>query len=212
MTLYPALSKYGIGDSIDGKTVIYVRHGKKDKIQTGFFLEGTYKGYNVIGENWRYIAVDVDAAKASEKRMWASSAKNIVTSDGIGAGKGNTEKIIAAYPGDTAANNAAKYCKDISTVNTDGYLPSEAEAFLIFHAIRNNKITGFPPFSQIENGSFDFKLSYFWTSTQSNITEAYVLNLFKDTLIGNKVEIVKTNEKAFVCPVIYYDDNGKVVK
>ena len=74
MTLYPALSKYGIGDVIDGKTIIYVRHGKKDKIQTSFFLDGEDTEYNVIGENWRYIAVDVDAAKASEKRMWATSS------------------------------------------------------------------------------------------------------------------------------------------
>ena len=32
MTLYPALSKYGMGDEIDGKTVIYVRRDVKDKI------------------------------------------------------------------------------------------------------------------------------------------------------------------------------------
>jgi len=72
--------------------VIYVRHGKKDKIQTGFSLNGTYTDYNVIGENWRYIAADVDAGKNSEKKQWSSLAKNIITSNGIGGGKENTER------------------------------------------------------------------------------------------------------------------------
>lgn len=211
ITLYPALSK-GIGDVIDGKKIIYVRNGTKDKIQTGFILEGTYKEYDVIGENWRYIAVDVDAAKASEKRKWAASAQNIVTSDAIGAGKENTQKIIAAYSGDTEANNAAKYCKHISP---NGYLPSEAELFLIFKAIRDKKITGLPTFSQTTHigGSFSGDVAHFWTSTQHDVSDAYAINLVKDDLIySGKTKIAKTDEKAFVCPIIYYDDNGKAVK
>ena len=123
MTLYPALSKYGIGDVIDGKTIIYVRNGAKDKIKTKFLLDDEYTEYNVIGTNWRYIAADVDAGKNSEKKQWSSSAKNIITSNGIGGGKANTEKILAEHTTDTATNNAAKYCKHISS---NGYLPSEA--------------------------------------------------------------------------------------
>ena len=91
-------------------------------------------------------------------------------------------------------------------------MPSEAEAFLIFHAIRSNKITGLPTFSQITNGGLGFKTSYFWTSTQSDTSKAYVLNLFKDTLVGNKGEEAKTNVRGFICPIVYYDDEGKVVK
>ena len=208
ITLYPALSK-GIGDVIDGKKIIYVRNGTKDKVQTKFLLEGEYTEYNVIGENWRYIAADVDAGKNSEKKQWSSLAKNIITSNGIGGGKGNTEKILAEYATDTEANNAAKYCKHISP---NGYLPSEAEAFLIFHAIRGNKITGVPTSLQTTNGGLGFKTSYFWTSTQSDASKAYVLNLFKDTLVGNKGEKEKINTEGFVCPIIYYDDDGKVVK
>lgn len=91
-------------------------------------------------------------------------------------------------------------------------MPSEAEAFLIFHAIRSNKITGLPTFSQITNGGLGFKTSYFWTSTQSDTSKAYVLNLFKDTLVENKGEEAKTNVRGFICPIVYYDDEGKVVK
>ena len=212
MTLYPAVSKYGIGDVIDGKTIIYVRNGIKDKIQTKFLGNGEYTEYNVVGTNWRYIAADVDAGKNSEKKQWSSSAKNIITSNGIGGGKENTEKILAGYATDTVANNAAKYCQSISP---NGYLPSEAEAFLIFHAIRNKKITGLPTFSQTTNigGSFSGKTAYFWTSTQSDTSKAYVINLVKDELLySGKGEEAKTNVKGFVCPIVYYDDEGKVVK
>ena len=212
MTLYPALSKYGIGDVIDGKTIIYVRNGTKDKIQTKFLGDGEYTEYNVVGTNWRYIAADVSAGKNSEKKQWSSSAKNIITSNYIGGGKENTEKILAGYATDTVANNAAKYCQSISP---NGYLPSEAEAFLIFHAIRNKKITGLPTFSQTTNigGSFSGKTAYFWTSTQSDTSKAYVINLVKDELLySGKVEEVKTNVRGFICPIVYYDDEGKVVK
>ena len=212
MTLYPALSKYGMGDVIDGKIVIYVRNGTKDKVQTDL-INRKYTEYNVVGTNWRYIAADVDAGKYSEKKRWSSTAKNIITSNGIGGGKENTEKILAAYSGDTEANNAAKYCKHISP---NGYLPSEAEAFLIFEAIRGNKITGLPTFSQtttIEVGLFSGKTAYFWTSTQSDTSEAYVINLVKDEfLYSGKVEKAKTNVGGFICPIVYYDDEGKVVK
>lgn len=216
MTLYPALSKYGIGDVIDGKTIIYVRHGKKDKIQTSFFLDGEYTEYNVIGENWRYIAVDVDAAKASEKRMWATSAKNIPTSDGIGAGKENTEKIIAEYSGDTEANNAAKYCRSISI---HGHLPSVAETYLIFNAIRSKTIKGIPTSSQIAIGGTPQLRIYtalFWSSTQENTNNAYALNMSTEDLItGGKIhgcdKAHYSQYDVFVCPVIYYNDAGKAV-
>ena len=128
------------------------------------------------------------------------------------ARKAVTEKILAGYVTDTEANNAAKYCKHISP---NGYVPSEAEASLIFHAIRGNKITGLPTFSQTTNigGSFSGKTAYFWTSTQSDTSKAYVINLVKDELLySGKVEEVKTNVRGFICPIVYYDDEGKVVK
>ena len=62
MILYPAVSKYGIGIgdvTSDGKTIIYVRNGTKDKI----LCRNEYKEYSVTGTDWRYIAVDVDAQK-----------------------------------------------------------------------------------------------------------------------------------------------------
>ena len=212
MTLYPAVSKYGIGDVIDSKTIIYVRNGAKDKIKTKFLMNGGYTEYNVIGTNWRYIVADVDAGKNSEKKQWSSSAKNIITSNGIGGGKENTEKILAEYATDTEANNAAKYCKHISP---NGYLPSEAEVFLIFKAIQDGKITGLPSFSQTTHigGQFSGDTAYFWTSTQSDVSEAYIINLVKNELIYSGKHVKeKIRQDAFVCPIIYYDDDGKIVK
>ena len=217
ITLYPALSKYGIGDVIDGKKIIYVRNGTKDKVQTKFLLEGEYTEYNVIGENWRYIAADVDAGKNSEKKQWSSLAKNIITSNGIGGGKGNTEKILAEYATDTEANNAAKYCRRISA---NGHLPSVAETYLIFSAIRSKKIKDLPTSSQTtQGGSPQFKTytALFWTSTQENTNNAYAMNMCSEDMItgGNPRSCNKVSYSqydVFVCPVIYYDDNGKVVK
>ena len=46
MILYPAVSKYGIGDvTSDGKTIIYVRNGTKEKI----LCRNEYKEYSVTG-------------------------------------------------------------------------------------------------------------------------------------------------------------------
>lgn len=215
MTLYPALSKYGIGDTIDGKTIIYVRQrNTKEKLLTKISISDTYTEYNVVGTNWRYIAADVDAGKNSEKKQWSSTAKNIITSNGIGGGKENTSKILLEHSTDDDANNAAKYCKKISA---DSYLPSEAEVFLIWKAIRDKKITGLPTSSQTTTigGSFPGKKAFFWTSTQSDTSNAYAINLIKDeVLYSGKVEYDKTNpaKESYVCPIIYYDDDGNVVK
>ena len=217
MILYPAVSKYGIGDSIDGKTIIYVRKGIKDKI----LCRNEYKEYSVTGTGWRYIAVDVNAAKNSEKRQWSSSAENIITSDAVGAGKGNTAKILSKHDTDTDANNAAKYCK---TISTDSCLPSEAEIFLIHNAICSGKITGLPTNVQEERkylgAQFGYSIhAYFWASTQSDKDNAYAVSLYKyDGIWGgersakSKTETVAAEKAAFVCPIIYYDDDGKVVK
>ena len=216
MTLYPALSKYGIGDVIDGKTVIYVRNGTKDKIR----CRNEDKEYSVIGTDWRYIAVDADAAKNSEKRQWSSTAKSIITSDAIGAGKGNTAKILSEHSTDTDADNAAKHCKKISA---DSYLPSEAEIFLIHNAICDGKITGLPTSVQTETLNLgpqfgSKKNAYFWTSTQQNKDNAYAVSLYKyDGIWGgekdakSKTEAVAERKAAYVCPIIYYDDNGKAL-
>lgn len=199
MTLYPALSKYGIGDEIYGKTVIYVRRSAKDK----------YKKYFVTGTDWRYVAADVNAAKNSEKRQWSSYAENIITSDAVGAGKENTTKILLKHNSDTSANNAAKYCKEISE---NSYLPSEAEVFLIYDAIKSGKINGLPTSAQIEYsyGLHGHDSAYFWTSTQFDKKNAYAVNLYHYE--GTKENKSKTEKPAYVCPVVYYDDDGNIVK
>ena len=218
MILYPAVSKYGIGDvTSDGKTIIYVRNGTKEKI----LCRNEYKEYSVTGTDWRYIAVDVDAAKNSEKRQWSSSAENIITSDAIGAGKENTAKILSKHGTDTDANNAAKYCK---TISTDSCLPSEAEIFLVYNAICRGKTTGLPTNVQEEKtylgAQFGYMIhAYFWTSTQSHKDNVYAVSLYKyDGIWGGekrakpKTETAAAGKAAFVCPIVYYDDDGNIVK
>ncbi|MEL3899061.1 MAG: InlB B-repeat-containing protein [Treponema phagedenis] len=219
MTLYPAVSKYGIGDIIDGKTVIYVRNGTKEKV----FCKDKYKEYSVIGTDWRYIAADVDAGKNSQKRQWSSSGKNIITSDAIGGGKENTAKILNEHNDDTDANNAAKYCRKISESSA---LPSEGEIYLIYDAIRSGKITGVPTSAQEESTylgpQFGSSIhAYFWTSTQHDKDNTYAVSLYKsdnNSIWGgeksskSKTEAAAEKKAAYICPIVYYDDDGKVIK
>ena len=64
MTLYPVFSKYGMGDKINGKTVVYVRNGSKLKISMGSFSNSLE--FDVTG-NWMYLAVDDNAGYMSKK-------------------------------------------------------------------------------------------------------------------------------------------------
>ena len=105
MTLYPVFSKYGVGDKINGKTVVYVRNGSKVKISLGLFSSPLE--FDVTG-NWMYLAVDDNAGSASTKSKWAASSISVSTSDDVGAGKSNTDAILAAFPSATTTDNAAK--------------------------------------------------------------------------------------------------------
>lgn len=215
LTLYPALTKYGTGDVIDGKTIIFVRNGSTASVQTGFLFQGKYTTYNVAGTDWRYITADVASAKVSQNRKWASSAQDVMTAEDIGAGKENTKKIIAAYSGDTEANNAAKYCQNISAHD---YLPSLAESYLIFNAIRYKTIKDIPTYSQTTTtgGQFSTSTALFWTSTQQDSGNAYALNMCSDDVIvgGKKYSCGKydySTHSVYTCPVAYYDDDGKAI-
>ena len=87
-----------------------------------FYAKSSYS------DGWRYL--EVSPAVLGEI-SWSSTYANVAglayeTSSAIGKGKSNTAAIIAAHPGDTAANNAAKACADYRGPNDkdDWFLPS----------------------------------------------------------------------------------------
>ncbi len=200
LTLYPAYTKYGIGDNINGKTVVYVRRDYVTK----------EKEYSVIGKDWRYITVDVNAGKNSENRnWWYDGVKNVITSDNIGEGKANTKAIInpAINVGDNnASNNAFYYC---STVSSNGFVPSKGEMLFIANAIKYRKLKNI---YRIEDG-----VKNFWTSSQKDSINACYVEMKKDPVFTAITYSLKDDaskaEKTFpIIPIIYYDDNEKVVK
>lgn len=205
MTLYPVFSKYGVGDKINGKTVVYVRNGSKVKISLGLFSSPLE--FDVTGK-WMYLAVDDNAGSASTKSKWAASSISVSTSDDVGAGKSNTDAILAAFPSATTTDNAAKYCKSLGTGT--GSLPSRGELYLIDKAIQKGKIYGLPSYSQTEDAA-GLKYSYFWSSSQENTAKAYSMDLYKTQLSKDHGSTSDKSSKFYVCPVMYFDKDGHSV-
>ena len=199
VTLYPAYTKYGIGDSIDGKTVVYIRRDYVTKENS----------YSVEGTDWRYIAVDVAAGKNSEGRnWWYNSAKNIITSDNIGTGKENTKAIIDpsinVANDNTAGNNAFYYC---SIISPNGYVPSKGEMQWVANAIQYRKLEGFSVYGS--------ETKKFWTSSQKDTVNAWYIEIKNQSYssVGYlKDNGTKAGMSLPIIPIVYYDDDGKVVK
>ena len=83
----------------------------------------------------------------------------------IGAGKNDTALILAEFPGDTAANNAAKACVEYSNNDkTDWFLPSYYELMEMYNALVKNKA---------EHG---FQGGCYWSSTQEDSVNGRIIN------------------------------------
>ena len=204
MTLYPVFSKYGVGDKISGKTVVYVRNGSK--VTIGKYSFSSPLEFDVTG-NWMYLAVDDNAGSASTKSKWAATSMSVSTSDAVGAGKSNTDAILAAFPSATATDNAAKYCKSLGT----GSLPSRGELYLIDKAIGKGKISGLPSYSQTEDLVGVFKLAGFWSSSQESTDKSYYMNLYQRQLNKDHGYTSEKSSQFYVCPVMYFDKDGHSV-
>ena len=147
--------KYEVGDIGSGGGYVFYRS------ETGFSV---HSGENVIICHYLECSPDV----VSDGVTWCpcnGSYCNLDTSNAIGAGKKNTEKIICAdHSGEalSAHNCAAKACAEYSTKTTkagDWYLPSEVELYLVY---KNLVKTGV-----INNGGG------FWSSSQNSNFIAY---------------------------------------
>jgi hypothetical protein len=118
-----------------------------------------------VSEGWQYL----EAAPASlewQNRVWGGYGMSVTgTGFAIGNGKGNTEKIVAAYgkaePFEKRTDYAARLCSDLVYAGfSDWFLPSREELNLMF---LNLSALGIERFSE---GSY-------WSSSQSTGSYAW---------------------------------------
>ena len=172
----------------------------------------TYTVANAGGKNWKYLVAVVDGTTSTtsykyKNRAWAPNGDTAVSglSEDIGAGKANSDAIIAAYSDATTANCVAKALEEADKC----YLPSVGEMTAIFQNLfYNGKITP-PTYATGVLGS----VSYYYTSNQaadkSDTTEdeaktdALAFDLYKSSLAGGKsvshTKTVAENDAWFVC-------------
>lgn len=93
-------------------------------------------------------------------------------------GIANTDKIVAQYTSDTAANNAAKYCRSIANPISgkyDGYLGSAAEWIAVHENLNDINNT----LEKIGGVKFSYNMSgystdtYCWTSTEYGSNDSW---------------------------------------
>ena len=133
-------------------------------------------------DQFEWIYLEAAPQDISGIISWASKTGVDANADysAIGEGKENTACIIAAYPTDTTANNAAKACAAYRGLNNldDWFLPSSYEMAELYNTLIKNKTNhGFQ-----ETGSY-------WTSTELDWTNANLLRLDN----GGFSASVKTN-------------------
>ena len=135
-----------VGEEDPGGGIIFYRPG------TSFTMTDT-------GEHCYYL----EAAPADQGQLpWSPDCPDGIGADGtaIGAGRKNTAMIIAACPGNTAANNAAKACAAYSNNGkTDWFLPSQNE---IIELYKESTTVG------------GFITDFYWTSLQGSGGDAYL--------------------------------------
>ena len=214
-TLYAQWNKYYVGERVTasdifGNTVTgYIAYIKPEGASTfSYTAASTYTTYtisNAGGESWKYLIAIMDGTSSSnsykyKNKTWAPNGTTTVSglSENIGAGKANTDAIIAAYSSATTSDCAAKALKAANC-----YLPSLGEMAVIYQNLfYSNKVT--PPTYTIESGIGNFTVSYYYTSNQptdDSSSKAYVFDMYKTSLTkGSKTAYSKTsNTTVDVC-------------
>lgn len=218
-TLYAQWNKYYVGQRVTasdifGKTVTgyiaYIRPEGKYTFYTNYTSglstsSSSYTISNAGGRSWKYLVAVMDGTSSADsyKYMnlaWAPNAMTIVggLSENIGAGKANSDAIIASYAGATTSNCAAKALE----TSNNCYLPSVGEMAVIFQNLfYSGKVTP-PTYSTGVLGS----VSYYYTSNQSSSepqTDALAFDMYKTSLTGgSSISHTKTpasNAAWFVC-------------
>lgn len=140
-----ATAKYKIGEQLDGGIIFYI---------------------DSSGEHG-LMAAPVDPV---ERTGWCPAKSPHVLAmtvrDGIGMGRGNTEKIIDKYgPGDYAAILCARY--QLNGIG-DWYLPSIYELELMIKTIGEGA-------NGPNRNIGRFNVGYYWSSNEKNDSEAFVV-------------------------------------
>jgi hypothetical protein len=125
------------------------------------------KGY--YSDGWRYL----ECAPEDIRAPWSKSAINVSTSTEIGAGKANTQAIVAALEAQGQEGCAAQLCAafDFGGYH-DWFLPSIDELGLIYDSL-----------AELNRGGFDTDSRY-WSSSQYNFdsvgheNEAFFIRLY----------------------------------
>ena len=171
--IFPAA--YQLGDTGPGDGIIFFVKSAgafhKSFTETGDCeLMGACQTYTVDLTSAEQAALPFDYLEAFatgyDLVSWSSAGRSINTgaSAAFGAGQLNTNNIIAEFPGDTTANNAAVYANAYSNLaRSDWFLPSYQELLLLM--ILN--------LEALANG-YDFGLAghNFWSSTSGDLTNS----------------------------------------
>ena len=136
----------------------------------GIIIYYNASGFTVTGEG-SFTANYLEAAPINQSTSitWSSTNVDVKGAAGtaIGAGKANTAAIIAAHPGDTVSNNAAKAAAAYTGGGkSDWFLPSKDELNAMYEA--RSHLSGISIFDII------------WSSSQYNTNDAWVHDFDSD--------------------------------
>lgn len=224
-TLYAQWESHYVGEYVSGSDVFgntvsgYIAYIKKDGATeftyyyAGGFSSTSYTINSTVGgKSWSYLVAVIPGTTASnsfkyKNLSWAPNATTSVSSLSVnlGAGKANSDAIIAAYTSATTSNCAAKALE-----NTDNcYLPSVGEMAAIYQNLFYSGIVTPPTYTAPIIGS----VSYYYTSCQAvddtattsvdeSKTEALAFDMYKSSInCGTSVSYIKTPASTETWPV-----------
>jgi len=153
-------------------TISYVSCKQEDPIEIGINKYGGIGYYvDVTGQHGL-----VCAPSNQTEAEWGCYLTKIIGADGyaVGTGNQNTVDIVNDCPDD---GTAAKICYDLVLSGYDDwYLPSIGELSLMYTYLKTNGLGGFV------NDAY-------WSSTQSDFNEAYMMDFFDGSLTSINKDI-----------------------
>jgi len=114
---------------------------------------------------WRYL--EAAPYDIGQQCQWGVYKNNVMTGGRIGDGKNNTQNILLALSTRMKDTGRAAQLCEILNINgfNDWFLPSLDELKALFVFMQNRNQLG------------SFKKTFYWTSTEKNGTDAYVINM-----------------------------------
>jgi hypothetical protein len=213
-TLYAQWESHYVGEYVSGSDVFgntvsgYIAYIKKDGATEftyysadGFSSTSYTINSTVGGKSWSYLVAVIDGTTASKSYKyknlsWAPNATTSVSglSVNLGAGKANSDAIIAAYTSATISDCAAKALETTDKC----YLPSVGEMAAIYKNLFYSGTVTPPTYATGSIGS----VSYYYTSCQADETNAKAFDMYKSSInCGKSVSYTKTPASTATWPV-----------